>query len=174
MDWTWFWGALGEVARNGGTLVVGLAGIVGTYMAGSRSMKVTAAHEALVYKRSVYADYIGAAGELVSFMAHFAATFSSLAHGRLLAEVLEGQAHEFPALPEGAHARLTRAESLVHLLAAGSPVSPAAARLQADLMSIPNWCNTEDAEPGFLTEFAKKVNDRFADVVLLMRADLEG
>lgn len=42
MDWVEFWGALGEVAKNGGTLVVGVVGIITTYLAGDRAARATA------------------------------------------------------------------------------------------------------------------------------------
>lgn len=60
MDWVWFWSGVGEVVKIAGPMVVGVVGIVFTYLGSTRQSKNQLRHELRAEKRRVYAEYLHA------------------------------------------------------------------------------------------------------------------
>lgn len=75
VDWIGFWAGLGEVAKNAYSLVVGVVGIIATYMAGNRSFWVGARHESFLMKRQAYADLIGTSVAMLDYLQGFSSAF---------------------------------------------------------------------------------------------------
>ncbi len=176
MDWVWFWGATGEVAKNLVPLVVALAGIIGTYKAGSRSDRAREEQERFAYRRQVYADFLGTAGEIVGYVSHYAAMAITFSKGRgdetvvgsALSDVLPTP------LPPDTSTRLSRSSAVVQMLEPSKQLRRAASDLEQALVAGLVWCSAANVGREALNEAAMDAGLKYRALMDLLRADVAG
>lgn len=166
VDWIGFWAGLGEVAKNAGPLVVGVVGIIATYMAGNRSFWVGARHESFLMKRQAYADFIGTSVAMLDYLQGFSSAFirasrvgqsparvqtsssGRIVEGTKLGEARSAHPYLFPAEPaDDLDARLSRAEGMLMLVEQADEARSAVAALRVALWTARSQSRVPDTLP---------------------------
>lgn len=175
VDWASFWAGLGEVMKNAGPLVVGVVGIVATYLAGARSVTEAGAREIRARKRQIYGEYAAEAGVYVDYYVAFSATFSgaNTEKPQKLSRALKSSTYPFPDAPTSAQQeRLSRAEAQA-LLIVGPNIRPKLIRLSTELKKLRLETMARDQDSATLFTHTKDTYDAYRRVVELLQADAQ-
>lgn len=174
MDWTWFWSALGEVVKNAGPLVVGVAGIVGTYMAGNRSIRASEAQERVAYRRQAYAEFMGTAGEVLGYVSHFAGMVVTFSNSEATPAMIRAALQDsLPApLPPDTLTRLARSEAMVQMLESDKALRDAASGLLDSLRSAFVWSTASTVSITPLDHAVMDAGRRFRSMMDLLRQEV--